>query len=71
MENTYAGCSYLRDWLGEKLIEKILPELKRHTEIVLKEKGCQEFSFAVDIENLGVVTATERYLDYQAHEDQF
>ena len=57
--------------IGGKTIEKILPELKRHTEAVLKEKGCLEFSFAVDIQNPDVVIATERYLDYQAHEDHF
>ena len=44
---------------GREAIEKILPELKRHTEIVLQEKGCQEFGFAIDIENPDVVVATE------------
>ena len=29
------------DW-GTDVIEKILPELKRHTEAVLQEEGCQE-----------------------------
>ena len=56
---------------GREAIEKILPELKRHTEIVLQEKGCQEFGFAIDIENPDVVIATERYADYDAHEEHF
>ena len=58
------------DW-GVETIEKILPELKRHTEVVLQEKGCKEFSFAIDIEKPDVVIATEVYLDYRAHEEHF
>ena len=58
------------DW-GTDVIEKILPELKKHTEVVLQEEGCQEFSFAIDIENPDIVIATERYTDYKAHEDHF
>ncbi|MEC8644313.1 MAG: antibiotic biosynthesis monooxygenase [Pseudomonadota bacterium] len=58
------------DW-GTDVIEKILPELKKHTEVVLEEAGCQEFSFAIDIENPDIVIATERYTDYKAHEDHF
>ena len=46
------------DW-GTDVIEKILPELKKHTEVVLQEEGCQEFSFAIDIENPDIVIATE------------
>ena len=58
------------DW-GTDVIEKILPELKKHTEVVLEEAGCQEFSFAIDIENPDIVIATERDTDYKAHEDHF
>ena len=58
------------DW-GIETIEKILPELKKHTDVVLQEKGCKEFSFAIDIQNPDVVIATEIYSDYQAHEEHF
>ena len=37
----------------------------------MQEKGCQEFSLAIDIENPDVVIATDKYIDYEPHEDHF
>ena len=58
------------DW-GEETIQEILPELKKHVEITLKEPGCDDFLFAVDVNNPDIVVATEVYKDYPAHEDHF
>ena len=46
-------------------------ELKKHVEITLKESGCEDFLFAIDINNPDIVVATEVYKDYKAHQDHF
>ena len=56
------------DW-GQETIQEILPELKKHVEITLQEPGCDDFLFAVDVNNPDIVVATEVYKDYPAHED--
>ena len=38
------------DW-GQETIQEILPELKKHVEITLQEPGCDDFLFAVDVNN--------------------
>ena len=58
------------DW-GEETIQEILTELKKHVEITLQEPGCDDFLFAVDVNNPDIVVATEVYKDYPAHEDHF
>jgi quinol monooxygenase YgiN len=58
------------DW-GQETIQEILPELKKHVEITLQEPGCDDFLFAVDVNNPDIVVATEVYKDYPAHEDHF
>ncbi|MBA59288.1 MAG: hypothetical protein CMQ40_08970 [Gammaproteobacteria bacterium] len=58
------------DW-GAETISEIWQELQRHVEIVLREPGCDDFLFAVDVNNPEVVIATEVYKDYRAHEDHF
>ena len=58
------------DW-GQETIQEILPELKKHVEITLQETGCDDFLFAVDINNPDIVVATEVYKNYPAHEDHF
>lgn len=58
------------DW-GQETIQEILPELKKHVEITLKESGCEDFLFAIDINNPDIVVATEVYKDYKAHQDHF
>ena len=56
------------DW-GQETIQEILPELKRHVEITLQEPGCDDFLFAVDVNNPDIVVATEVYKDYPAQQD--
>ena len=56
------------DW-GQETIQEILPELKKHVEITLQEPGCDDFLFAVDVNNPDIVVATEVYKNYPAHED--
>ena len=58
------------DW-GHETIQEILPELRKHVEITLQEPGCDDFLFAVDVNNPDIVVATEVYKDYPAHEDHF
>ena len=38
------------DW-GQETIQEILPELRKHVEITLQEPGCDDFLFAVDVNN--------------------
>ena len=58
------------DW-GQETIQEILPELRKHVEITLKEPGCDDFLFAIDVNNPDIVVATEVYKDYLAHKDHF
>ena len=58
------------DW-GTETISEIWQELRRHVEIVLEEPGCEDFLFAVDVNNPDVVIATEVYKDYEALQDHF
>ena len=58
------------DW-GQETIQEILPELKKHVEVTLQEPGCEDFLFAIDVNNPDIVVATEVYKDYPAHEDHF
>lgn len=58
------------DW-GQETIREILHELQRHVEITLEEPGCDDFLFAIDINNPDIVVATEVYKNYEAHEDHF
>ena len=51
------------DWV--KTVQEILPELKKHVEITLQEPGCDDFLFAIDVNNPDIVVATEVYKDYQ------
>ena len=53
------------DW-GHETIQEILPELKKHVEITLQEPGCDDFLFAIDVNNPDIVVATEVYKDYPA-----
>jgi len=56
---------------GQDTIQEILPELQRHVRITLEESGCDDFLFAIDVNNPDIVIATEVYKDYSAHEDHF
>ncbi len=56
---------------GRETIEQLLPELRRHVEITLDEPGCDDFLFAIDVNNPDIVIATEVYKDYQAHIEHF
>ena len=58
------------DW-GQDTILEILPELKKHVEITLQDPGCDDFLFAIDVNNPDIVVATELYKDYPAHHDHF
>ena len=58
------------DW-GQDTIREILLELKKHAEITLQDPGCDDFLFAIDVNNPDIVVATEVYKDYPAHEDHF
>ena len=58
------------DW-GQRTIKKLLPELKKHVEATLEEPGCDDFSFAIDVNNPNIVIANEVYQDYQALVDHF
>ena len=58
------------DW-GQETIQEILPELRKHVEITLQEPGCDDFLFAVDVNNPDIVVAAEGYKDNPAHEDHF
>jgi quinol monooxygenase YgiN len=58
------------DW-GQETIQEIIHELKRHVEITLEEPGCDDFLFAIDINNPDIVVATEVYKSYEAHQDHF
>ena len=53
------------DW-GRTIIQEILPELKKHANVTLQEPGCDDFSFAIDVNNPDIVVATEVYKDYPA-----
>ncbi len=46
------------DWVQET-IQEIVPELKKHIEITLQEPGCDDFLFAVDVNNPDIVLAIE------------
>ena len=50
------------DW-GQETIQEILPELKKHVEITLQEPGCDDFLFAVDVNN----PEPESYLNVRGH----
>ena len=54
---------------GQETIQEILPELKKHVETTLQEPGCDDFLFAIDVNNPDIVIATEVYNDYSALED--
>lgn len=58
------------DW-GQETIQEIIHELQRHVRITLEEPGCDDFLFAIDISNPGIVVATEVYKNYEAHQDHF
>tara|TARA_B100000886_G_scaffold327388_1_gene274780 strand:- start:247 stop:555 length:309 start_codon:yes stop_codon:yes gene_type:complete len=58
------------DW-DQETIQEIPPELKKHVEIMLRETGCGDFLFAIDVNNPDIVVATEVYKNYSAHEDHF
>ncbi len=45
--------------LGQETIQEILPELKKHIEITLQEPDCDDFLFAVDVNNPDIVLAIE------------
>ena len=45
------------DW-GQETIQEILPELRKHVEVTLQKPGCDDFLFAVDVNNPSIVVAT-------------
>ena len=58
------------DW-GEENIQEIFEILQNHVEITSKEEGCEEFTFAVDINNPNIIRATEVWSNMQVLENHF
>mgnify|MGYP001161106540 FL=1 len=58
------------DW-GKENIQEIYAILQNHVEITLAEEGCEEFNFAIDINNPNIIRATEVWTNMKALENHF
>lgn len=58
------------DW-GEENIQEIYEILQNHVEITLAEEGCEEFNFAIDINNPNIIRATEVWTNMKSLENHF
>ena len=58
------------DW-GNENIQEIYEILQNHVEITLAEEGCEEFNFAIDINNPNIIRATEVWTNMEALENHF
>ena len=58
------------DW-GKENIQEIYQILQNHVEITRKEEGCEEFTFAVDINNPNIIRATEVWSNMKVLENHF
>ena len=58
------------DW-GKENIHEIFQIPQKHVEVTLSEEGCEEFSFAVDINNPNIIRATEVWSNMQVLESHF
>lgn len=58
------------DW-GKENIQEIYEILQNHVEITLTEEGCEEFNFAIDINNPNIIRATEVWTNMEALENHF
>ena len=58
------------DW-GKENIQEIYQILQNHVEITLAEEGCEEFNFAIDINNPNIIRATEVWTNIEALENHF
>ena len=58
------------DW-GEENIQEIYAILQNHVEITLAEEGCEEFNFAIDINNPNIIRATEVWTNMKSLENHF
>tara|TARA_B100001113_G_scaffold91072_1_gene72873 strand:- start:17 stop:391 length:375 start_codon:yes stop_codon:yes gene_type:complete len=58
------------DW-GKENIQEIYEILQNHVEITLAEEGCEEFNFAIDINNPNIIRATEVWTNMEALENHF
>ena len=58
------------DW-GKENIQEIYQILQNHVEITLAEEGCEEFNFAIDINNPNIIRATEVWTNMEALENHF
>ena len=58
------------DW-GKENIQEIFEILQNHVEITLAEEGCEEFNFAIDINNPNIIRATEVWTNMKSLENHF
>lgn len=58
------------DW-GKENIQEIYEILQNHVDTTRSEEGCEEFTFAVDINNPNILKATEVWTNMQALENHF
>jgi quinol monooxygenase YgiN len=58
------------DW-GKENIQEIYEILQNHVDTTRSEEGCEEFTFAVDINNPNILKATEVWANMQALENHF
>ena len=58
------------DW-GKENIQEIYEILQNHIEITLAEEGCEEFNFAIDINNPNIIRATEVWTNMKSLENHF
>tara|TARA_Y100000589_G_scaffold274575_1_gene268381 strand:+ start:1329 stop:1703 length:375 start_codon:yes stop_codon:yes gene_type:complete len=58
------------DW-GKENIQEIYEILQNHVQITLAEEGCEEFNFAIDINNPNIIRATEVWTNMKALENHF
>ena len=58
------------DW-GKENIQEIYEILQNHVQITSAEEGCEEFNFAIDINNPNIIRATEVWTNMKALENHF
>ena len=58
------------DW-GKENIQEIYEILQNHVQITLAEEGCEEFNFAIDINNPNIIRGTEVWTNMKALENHF
>jgi len=56
---------------GKENIQEIYEILQNHVQITLAEEGCEEFNFAIDINNPNIIRATEVWTNMKALENHF